>query len=276
MGKVMVIDISKCNGCYNCQVACKDEHVDNDWTPIAAPQPDTGQFWMKVTDIVQGTVPKVRVRYMLDTCQHCDDAVCLSACRSQAIYKREDGAVIIDPEKCTGNGDCLKACPYRVIYWNDGSKIAQKCTWCAHLLDKDWKEPRCVDACPTGALTFGEEADLKDLMAEAEVLKPEAGTRPRVYYIDLPNKYFIAGAVYDPEADECLEGVKVTLTSAKTGATATLTTDDFGDFWFERQEPGKYSLRIEKNGYTSATLDSIETDKDVNVGDIQLHAEAVG
>ncbi len=51
--------------------------------------------------------------------------------------------------------------------------IAQKCTWCAHLLDKDWKEPRCVDACPTGALTFGEEADLKDLIAKAEVLKPE-------------------------------------------------------------------------------------------------------
>jgi tetrathionate reductase subunit B len=72
MGKVMVIDIGKCNGCYNCQVACKDEHVDNDWTPIAKPQPDTGHFWMKVTDIVQGTVPKVRVRYMLDTCQHCD------------------------------------------------------------------------------------------------------------------------------------------------------------------------------------------------------------
>jgi tetrathionate reductase subunit B len=276
MGKVMIIDISKCNGCYNCQVACKDEHADNDWTPIAAPQPDTGQFWMKVTDIVQGTVPKVRVRYMLDTCQHCDDAPCLSACKSQAIYKRDDGAVIIDPTKCTGTGDCLKACPYGVIYFSDGRKIAQKCTWCAHLLDKGWTEPRCVDACPTGALTFGEEADLKDLIAKAEILKPEAGTRPRVYYIDLPDKYFIAGAVFDPEADECLEGAMVTLTSAKTGATATLTTDDFGDFWFERQEPGRYSLRIEKNGYTSATLDSIEADKDVNVGDIQLHAEAVG
>ena len=131
-----------------------------------------------------------------------------------------------------------------------------------------------MDACPTGALTFGEESDLKDLIAKAELLKPEAGTKPRTYYIDLPNKYFIAGAVYDPEADECLEGATVTLVSAKTGATATLTTDDFGDFWFERQEPGKYSLRIEKNGYTSATLDSIEADKDVNVGDIQLHAEA--
>jgi tetrathionate reductase subunit B len=270
MGKVMVIDISKCNGCYNCQIACKDEHVGNDWTPIAKPQPDTGHFWMKVTDIVQGTVPKVRVRYMLDTCQHCDEAPCLVACRSQAIYRREDGAVIIDPEKCRGERDCVKACPYEVIYWSDELEIAQKCTWCAHLLDQGWKEPRCADACPTGALTFGEEADLKDLIAKAEVLKPEAGTKPRVYYIDLPNKYFIAGAVWDPEADECLEGALVTLTSLATKKTSSLVTDDFGDFWFERQEPGLYSLRIEKSGYVAKTVEPVDASKDVNVGDIEL------
>jgi tetrathionate reductase subunit B len=274
MSRVMVIDISKCNGCYNCQVACKDEHVDNDWTPVAAPQPDTGQFWMKVTDIVQGTVPKVRVRYMLDTCQHCDDAPCMSACKSQSIYKRKDGAVIIDPQKCTGNGDCVKACPYGAIYFNDEAKIGQKCTWCAHLLDQGWTEPRCVDACPTGALRFGEEAELEDLIAKAEVLKLEAKAKPRTYYIDLPNKYFIAGAVFDPEADECLEGVTVTLTSLATDKTATLSTDDFGDFWFERQEPGRYSLRMEKKGYTTATLDAVQADKDLNVGDVELHAES--
>ncbi len=55
MGKVMIIDITKCNGCYNCQIACKDEHVGNDWTPIAKPQPDTGQFWMKVEEHRQRT-----------------------------------------------------------------------------------------------------------------------------------------------------------------------------------------------------------------------------
>jgi tetrathionate reductase subunit B len=275
MGKVLVIDISKCNGCYNCQIACKDEHVGNDWTPIAKPQPDTGQFWHKVTDIVQGTVPKVRVRYMHDTCQQCDEAPCIPACKSKAIYKRSDGAVIIDPEKCTGNRNCIPACPYDVIYFNTDLNIAQKCTWCAHLLDKDWKEPRCVDACPTGALTFGEEEDLKDLIAKAEVLKPEGNAKPRTYYIDLPNKYFIAGAVWDTEADECLEGVTVTLTSLATTKTASLTTDDFGDFWFERQEPGTYSLLLEKKGYASKTIDSVDAAKDINVGDIELHAQAV-
>ena len=136
---------------------------------------------MKVTDIVQGTVPKVRVRYMHDICQHCDEAPCITACKTKAIYKREDGIVIIDPEKCTGNRNCLDACPYGVIYFNTDLNIAQKCTFCAHLLDKDWKEPRCVDACPTGALTFGEEvgperADSQGRGAAARRRAPSRGS----------------------------------------------------------------------------------------------------
>lgn len=59
--KVLVIDITKCNGCHNCQIACKDEHVSNDWTPYAKPQPLIGQFWTKVIDVERGTVPKVKV-----------------------------------------------------------------------------------------------------------------------------------------------------------------------------------------------------------------------
>ena len=269
--KAFVIDISKCNGCYNCQIACKDEHVGNDWTPIAKPQPDTGHFWMKNTDVVQGTVPKVRVRYMHDMCQHCDDAPCIPACKSKAISKRDDGLVIIDPEKCAGNRNCLDACPYGVIYFNSDLNISQKCTGCAHLIDKGWKDTRCSDACPTGAITFGEEKDLKELIAKAEVLHPEYKAKPRVYYIDLPNKYFVAGAVFDPEEDECLEGVTVTLKNLKSGKKSSLKTDNFGDFWFERQAPGAYSLAIEKKGYLPRSIDSIDATKDINVGDIELY-----
>jgi tetrathionate reductase subunit B len=268
--KAFVIDITKCNGCYNCQIACKDEHVGNDWTPIAKPQPDTGHFWMKVTDIVQGTVPKVRVRYMHDMCQHCEDAPCIPVCKSKAIYKRADGIVIIDPEKCAGSRNCIDACPYDVIYFNSDLNISQKCTMCAHLLDKGWKEPRCVDACPTGALKFGEVEELKAEIAKAETLHPEYKAKPIVHYIGLPNKYFIAGAVYDPEEDECLEAATVTLTGAK-GKKSTLKTDNFGDFWFERNVPGIYSLKIEKAGYLPREIADIDASKDINVGDIELY-----
>jgi tetrathionate reductase subunit B len=269
--KAMVIDINRCNGCYNCQIACKDEHVGNDWTPIAKPQPDTGHFWMKVTDVVQGSVPKVRVRYMHDICQHCDEAPCIPACKSKAIYKREDGIVIIDPEKCTGARNCIDACPYKVIYFNSDLNISQKCTMCAHLLDDGWKVPRCVDACPTDALRFGEEEELKEYIAKAEVLHPEYKAKPRVYYIGLLNKYFVAGAVYDPEADECLEGATVTLLNAKGKKAAALKTDNYGDFWFERQAPGVYSVKVEKAGYLPRQLDNIDASRDVNVGDIPLY-----
>jgi NAD-dependent dihydropyrimidine dehydrogenase PreA subunit len=115
-------------------------------------------------------------------CGHCDDAPCLAACPVDgAIIKREDGLVLIDPQKCTGCRDCADACPDKVIYFNEDLNIAQKCTGCAHLLDDGWKEPRCVDACPTEALKFGEESELKELIGKAEVLSPESGAKPRAF-----------------------------------------------------------------------------------------------
>ena len=267
--KALVIDISKCNGCHNCQIACKDEHVGNDWTPYAKPQPMTGHFWNKVIDITRGTVPKVKVNYMHSICQHCEDAPCITACPQRAIYKREDGIVIIDPERCAGNRNCNDACPYGVIYFNRSLNISQKCTFCAHLLDKGWKEPRCVDVCPTGALTFGNEEEMSELIKKGEILLPEVKAKPRVYYIGLP-KRFIAGAVYDQKKDECLEGAKITLKDDKTGKTCVTTSDDFGDFWVEDLEDSTFSLRIEKDGYHTKEIRSIRTETDVNLGDIEL------
>jgi Fe-S-cluster-containing dehydrogenase component len=267
--KVFIHDVSICNGCYNCQIACKDEHVANDWTPYAKPQPDTGQFWLKLNEYIRGTVPKVKMHYVPVMCQHCDDAPCMAKCEIEgALYKREDGLVIIDPLKCTGCKNCVDACPYGAIYFNQDLNLAQKCTGCAHLLDKGWKEPRCVDACPTQALKFGEESELKDLIARAEVLKPQPGAKPRIYYLNIPKK-FIAGTVYDPIRNEVIMGASCTLSA--NGKNMTRTTDCFGDFWFEGLADGNYSLKIEAQRFILKTFDSISTEKDVNLGDIPLY-----
>ena len=196
----MVIDLTRCNGCYNCFLACKDEHCGNDHLPHAAAQPYAGQSWMRVIEKERGKYPKVKVSYTTVTCMHCKDAPCIQASADDAVYARADGIVIIDPEKALGQKGILSACPHRVIYWNDEKNIPQKCTFCAHLLDKGWKQPRCVEACPTEALIFGDLQDPGSKISKAiaseklEDLHPEYGLKTSVHYIGLP-KRFVAGTV---------------------------------------------------------------------------------
>jgi tetrathionate reductase subunit B len=268
--KVFVIDIAICNGCHCCQISCKDEHVANDWTPYAKPQPDTGQFWIKQNEFVRGTVPKVKVHYLPILCMHCDEAPCMASCpvTADAIYKRQDGLVIIDPAKCTGCKSCVDACPYHVIYFNESLNIAQKCTGCAHLLDSKWKEPRCADACPTLAIKFGEESKMQNLIRKAQVLHPEYKAKPRVYYLNIPKK-FIAGTVYDPVEKEVVIGGTCTLTNLKSKKKVTATTDGFGDFWFEGLDVGTFDLKIAM-GRKVKSFTRLNTEKDINLGDIPL------
>lgn len=268
--KILVVDLTRCNGCYNCQLACKDEHVGNDWSPIAKPQPDTGQFWLKVKESERGVIPRVRVFYQPVMCQHCGEAPCMEACPVDGgIYRRDDKAVVIDAEKCTGCRACVDVCPYGTIYFNEDLELAQKCTLCAHLLDKGWKEPRCVDACPTGALVFGEEAELKDIVDRSEVLHPEFGTLPLVRYVGLP-KPFVAGAIYSRKNDEVVPGAELSLRSETDGTTYMGSSDGFGEFFIRDILPGIYTLTITADGWTSMTLPGIEVRGDIDLGEIAL------
>ena len=267
--KVFVIDLSICNGCYTCQFMCKDEHAGNDWTPIAKPQPEVGQFWLKLEEKVRGSVPKVKVAYRPHLCMHCDNAPCIEACKvNGAKYKRDDGLVIIDPTKCTGCRNCVDACPYKAIYFNEDLNIAQKCTGCAHLLDNGWSEPRCADACPTLALRFMDEDKAADLIKGAEVWKPEYGTRPRVYYLNVPKK-FIAGTVYDPVEEEVYIGAECLLTGAD-GKKYNTKTNNYGDFWFEGLPDGCFKLEIKAAGKSKAFENLDTATADINLGDIPL------
>jgi Fe-S-cluster-containing dehydrogenase component len=284
MSKIFLVDLSRCTGCYNCQLACKDEHVGNDWSPYAKPQPEVGHFWLKLNDVERGSGSFTRVSYVPTLCAHCENAPCMNVCPVNAIYRRNDGIVIIDPEKCNGCEECISACPYGAIYWNEDLRIAQKCTGCAHLLDQGWKEPRCVEACPTGALKFGDDEELRDMLSRSEAvlpvitggaieLKDMSQFKPKLRYLgaDLL-KPFLAGSVYDPEADEVLQGAKVTLIDKDAGSSKWVLTDEFGDFKFTSLKlHGSYIVRIEKDGYYSRTIDVPSLDKDTNLGDIELY-----
>ena len=268
----MVMDVTKCNGCYNCFLACRDEYCGNDFPPYSASQPQTGHFWMRVTEKERGKYPKVKVAYTAIPCMHCEKPTCMKASQNGAIYKRTDGIVIIDPKKAVGQKNLVSACPYRVIYWNEEKQLPQKCTMCAHLLDKGWKEPRCVEACPTGALVFGDLDDPKSEVAKlvaggkTEVLHPEYGMGDKVTFIGLP-KRFVAGSVVFGDSDECAEGVKVTLAGEEK---KTVKANNYGDFEFEGLPADKaYTVKVEAPGYKSQSFE-VKTNIDVYLGDIIL------
>ena len=262
--KAFVFDLAKCNGCYGCQIACKDEMCDNEWLPYSLPQPDLGQFWMKVTQETAGQVPKVRVNYEPHMCNHCADAPCMAAA-PEAVYRREDGLVIIDPIKAQGNKALKDACPYGAIYYNDVLDVAQKCTGCAHLVDRGML-PHCVDLCGTYALRFGDVEEFGDELKDAVQLT-DAAHGGLVYYLNMP-KPFIGGEVWDPAIDECLIGATIQLT-CPDGNVLTTQTDGFGDFWFKKLDAGKYALDIVVPGYKPVHQD-IDLVTSLNVGDFPL------
>lgn len=262
MDKVFLVDVARCSGCYNCQLACKDEHCGNDWHPYAAPQPKTGQFWCKVHENVCGTIPKVKIHYITGMCNHCDTPICMEACPEKAIYQRDDGLVIIDPDKCNGCGRCKEVCFFDdVIYMNEELGIAQKCTGCAHLLDHGHTVPRCVDACPTDALRWVDESEVGD----AKPMFPAVGMK--VYYKNIPGK-FVAGNIYDPVEKEVIIGGKCVLTDGNR--TWETMTDEYGDFWFKDLEVGTYDLTISYEGFQDVHFKELSTKKDVNLVDVPM------
>jgi Fe-S-cluster-containing dehydrogenase component len=272
----IVVDITKCNGCYNCFLACKDEYCGNDFPPYSLSQPMTGHFWMRIVEKERGQFPKVKVAYTPIPCMHCDDASCVKIALDGAIYRRPDGVVLIDPEKAKGQKNLLSSCPYRVIYWNEEKQIPQKCTLCAHIIDgkvQGAKEPRCVEACPTGALLFGDLDDPKSEISKViansrtEPLNADYRMKEKVRYIGLP-KRFVAGSVVFGDTDECAEGVKVSIEGE--GEKRAINTNNYGDFEFEDLGINKaYTVRVEAPGYRPQALEC-KTAIDVYLGDIFL------
>ena len=273
----LIVDIAKCHDCNNCFLACKDEYFENDFPPYSSAQPRMGQRWIDILRKERGQFPKVDVSYLPLPCMHCDDADCIKAAEGEAVYKRDDGIVIIDPLKAKGQKAVVESCPYGVIWWNEELDLPQKCTFCAHLLDEGWDKPRCVQACPTGALEFVHIEDLEmQRMIESDkldILHPEYGLEPRVYYKNLYRftKCFVSGSVALKDVDECAEGAKVFLKNGSGKVIDTTVTNNFGDFKIDNLEEnnGKYSLEVEYPGYQKQEL-SVALEDSIDVGTIFL------
>lgn len=259
----LIVDVAKCHDCNNCYLACKDEFFENDFPPYSAAQPRHGQRWIDLLRKERGQYPRVDVSYLPLPCMHCDRASCVQAASNGAVYKREDGIVLIDPVKARGQKAIVDSCPYHVIWWNQDLQVPQKCTLCAHLLDEGWPAPRCVQACPTGALQLLRlpDAAVRQMAQDQhlEVFHPEYGLQPRVFYQNLHRytRCLVSGNVALKEPDECAAGARVTLKSDKDRVVATAIANNYGDFRIDGLEPqsGRYHLEVEYPGRPKQVVD---------------------
>ncbi len=271
----MVIDCARCHDCNNCFLADKDEFVGNSFPPYSVAQPWSGHRWMNIERKERGQYPIVQTGYLPKPCQHCGDAPCMDGSPKGAIYRREDGLVIIDPERAKGHPEIVETCPYGAIYWNEELQVAQKCSGCAHLLDAGWSETRCSQVCPTNAITLvlADDEEWAALIAKEDLRAYEAelGTNPRVMYKNLYkwDKVFASGSVAYKDTDECADGAAVTV----LGNGAVLgegVVNNYGEFVVDKLEPGRsYTVRISAVGYKSVEK-KVTLDESRNLGLVLL------
>jgi len=173
-------DQTRCTGCYTCVVACKDWH-DIDAGPVNL---------MRVTPIELGTYPNLFAAYLASACYHCENPPCIQACLEDAISKREAaGIVVLDQEKCVGNGDCpekcRKACPWDAPQFGpEPDAHMQKCDLCLERLDRG-QQTICIEACPMFALDVGPMDELRKKYGEqtgAEGFKQFKHFRPSAVF----------------------------------------------------------------------------------------------
>ena len=272
----MIIDVAECTNCNLCTLATMDEYVGNEWPGYSKPMPRHGHKWINILQKERGQIPMIDIAYVPTMCNHCDHAPCIAKAGG-AISKRPDGIVLIDPEKAKGRRDLVDACPYGHIWWNEELEVAQAWPFDAHLIDDGWQQTRGHQSCPTGAMraVSAEDADMARMAREQglEVLRPELGTKPRVYYRNLwrYSKCFIGGSIACEQNGivDCVEGASVRL--LKDGRlVGEALSDNYGDFKFDKldKDSGKYVVEISAKGRTR-TVDA-KLGVSVNLGEIRL------
>jgi Fe-S-cluster-containing dehydrogenase component len=274
----MIIDVAECTNCNLCTLASMDEYVGNEWPGYSAPMPRHGHRWINILQKERGQVPMVDVAYVPTMCNHCDDPPCMKADRVGAIRKRADGIVIIDPQKARGQRQLVEACPYGQIHWNEELGLPQAWPFDAHLLDQGWPHPRGHQSCPTGAMRAikVEDEDMARIAREQglEVLKPELGAKPRVYYKNLwrYTKCFIGGTVSHETNGivDCVEGAQARLVKGGT-TVAEVMTDNYGDFKFDGLEEGsgRYRVEIAVGGKVRTAIETT-LGASINLGEIRV------
>ncbi len=220
-----VIDQTSCIGCHACTVACKTEHE----VPLGV-----NRTWVKY--IEKGSWPDTKRFFSVMRCNHCTDAPCVEICPTSALFKREDGIVDFDTDRCIGCKSCMQACPYDALYIDPDQHTAQKCNYCVHRVEVGI-EPACVVVCPEQAIIAGDLDDPTTKIAQMVATEQlsqraiEQGTSPNLWYKGAEEASLDPLATVNPEdggvwRDPGESWLAVDLTPPSvTAASASVTPD---------------------------------------------------
>ena len=208
------VDAAKCIGCLRCVEACKaennvpgDAHHFNTWVErYVYLEGETGarvdSHHDPVNIAASGSEGEYRFAnrykdakvekafFVPKLCNQCTHPACVQVCPTGATFQTKDGVVLIDDKYCIGCQYCVQACPYGARYFNASKGVSQKCYWCYHRITKGL-QPACVEACPVGARGFGDRNDKQSPISlfirnnRVQVLRPESGNAPNVFYVGI-------------------------------------------------------------------------------------------
>ena len=173
----LLIDSRKCINCKACVVACRAENR----VPLGHSRDWIGEEH-------RGEWPKLLAAFEPEQCHHCTDPSCVRVCPTGASFQRSDGVVLVKEEDCIGCRYCVIACPYNARFYREDEGVVEKCTFCAHRVDRG-EMPACVETCPSKVRTFGDVTDPKGSLQqlletrEFRVKKPQTGNGPQIYYL---------------------------------------------------------------------------------------------
>lgn len=184
-GVAMLIDVTKCVNCWWCYAACKkyNQLPETIKPDLEQPPELSSEVWTTLQPVKKGDRWVSRKK----ACNHCTDAACVEVCPTGALSYNKMGFVQYDREKCSGCGYCAEHCPFGVPQMDankrTGVAIMDKCTFC-HDRVTSGEPPACAAACTTGAIKYGQRAELVAEAKERVTALRKNNTEATLYGVD--------------------------------------------------------------------------------------------